>query len=77
MALTPSPDAFRDSEPAPVLQKHGREAHIALFRDKAEEIRAIARMMSREDTRRTLLSLARTYGQMADTMSRIRRPEDS
>jgi hypothetical protein len=42
-----------------------REARIAQFRDKAEELRAIAEDVILDETKSTLLNLAESYVQMA------------
>ena len=58
--------------PRPLRPEH-RDARIAQYREKAEELRAISEDVILEETRTTLLSLASTYDNMARALEALPR----
>jgi hypothetical protein len=53
------------------LRPEHRDGRIVQYREKAEELRAIAEDVILEKTRTTLLSLATTYEEMARMLERL------
>lgn len=59
------------------IRPQQRDARIAQYREKAEELRAISEDVILDETKATLLSLANSYDEMARMLESLPRTSDT